>query len=209
MGFTSVSFSQNFDMMLLDDTTLSGPADPMIPIIFHFEADNLTDSTFHVEMYRSEVNIPEGWETALCTEACFPPEVSEAVFFMDEMAIDEASFYFYPSSVGSGQANVLFINREDSTNYFQYTLYANSEPLSIDDIQRENQSILISQNGESLTIKHNLPLGQSLSFINMEGKVVLETTVDSSILSVGISDFSRGIYFVKFQKEKAIKISIR
>jgi len=198
---------QNFELTVIGDTVKSGPADPMTPIIFDFEATNTTDNTFLVDMIRSNVNIPEGWETALCTEACFPPNISDAVFFLDEMATDEPAFYFYPSSVGSGSATITFINREDTTNYFQQSVFVNTTPLSIDEIDVSVNQAKIFSDRNTLYIQHDFELNQELTLLDINGKIISRMMVFDKEIEWNISAYAKGSYILKFANRDGILIS--
>jgi len=188
--------AQFFELELLDDTVLTGDPNPMDPIIFHFEAVNQTDSTYLVDMIKFEQDIPGDWEISLCTEACFPPEVDEAVFFLDEMATDDISVYFYPGSVGSGKTKVEFINREDSLNSFTYTLYANAIITSVIE-QTENLPFLVMDtNNDLIYLNGNLGNTNNFPVYNAHGQLV-KTIQYSRNEAIDISTFQSGIYFIE------------
>jgi len=207
LGYCGQLGAQNFELTLIDDSIQSGPADPMMPIIFHFEATNTTDSTYLVDMIRTAVNIPSGWETALCTEACFPPEVSDAVFFLDEMATDEASFYFYPSSVGSGNATVKFINRVDTTNYYIQSVFVSTTPLSLDHFETKIESVQMTRTGNTLHVEHPFTANIGLSIFDLNGREVFFLNNYRNVIDIDLSSLSHGTYILSFHNEKGILFS--
>ncbi|MEM7162198.1 MAG: T9SS type A sorting domain-containing protein [Bacteroidota bacterium] len=190
----SFAYSQVFSLNLLDDTVLTGAANPQDPIIFHFEATNLTDSTYLVDFIRTEESIPADWETALCTEACFPPEISEGIFFLDEMATDEISFYFYPSSVGTGYASVRVVNTVDSTNAFFHTLYANALLVGVEEAEQV-RSFQIDQMNKVLSIEA-MRNGQ-LEIFGLNGQLLIQHTILPGQQSIGLSQLGPGAYVIR------------
>jgi hypothetical protein len=202
-------YTQEFEMELLTDTILTGLADPEIPIIFHFDAVNLGDETYLVDMFREETDVPNGWEISLCTEACFPPEVTEAVFFLDEMATDEVSVYFYASSVGSGMTRVRFTNTQDSTNSFEYNLYVNTEPLGISDFKLDSFSA--SYNALSQSIKIDVVNDSSnkmVAIYNVLGSEMDRRMLNGQSIIIETNDWAKGIYLVSLQNDATIKITV-
>ena len=188
--------AQFFELELLDDTVLFGIANPQDPIIFHFEAVNQTDSTYLVDVIKFEQDIPSDWEISLCTEACFPPEVDEAVFFLDEMALDDISVYFYPGSVGVGQTKVEFINREDSLNSFEYTLYADAFTTHIIEEGFNQPFVLMDSNNDYIYLNGDLGELNSFPIFNAHGQRV-KTIQYSMNEPIDISSFQSGIYFIQ------------
>jgi len=186
-------YSQQFTVELLDDTLLSGVANPQEPIIFHFEATNLTDSTYLVDFIRLQEVIPEGWETSLCTEACFPPNISEGIFFLDEMATDDISFYFYPSTPGMGSADLLFVNTVDENNTFLYTLYANALAVGIEDVDPV-QSFILDHNNRQIILESRE--ANQLRIFNLAGKMVQSFNLNVGKNQILIDELVHSVYII-------------
>ena len=193
--------SQYFNLELLDDTILYGVADPMEPIIFHFEATNQTDSTYHVDFIRVEMDVPNGWEISLCTEACFPPEVSEAVFYLDEMATDEISVYFYPSSPGVGSTKIEVINTQDPSNNFSYELFANATVLDVDELENELRFIHDQVNGR-IQIITKRETSEMARVFSSAARLVMEKTVTNGTNEIDVSSLSPGWYVLNIGSQQ-------
>ncbi|MFT4660971.1 MAG: hypothetical protein ACI8XB_001242 [Patiriisocius sp.] len=204
-----IGYTQEFEMELLTDTILTGLADPEIPIIFHFDAVNLGDETYLVDMFREETDVPNGWEISLCTEACFPPEVTEAVFFLDEMATDEVSVYFYASSVGSGMTRVRFINTQDSSNSFEYNLFVNTEPLGISDFELNSFNASYDALSQSIKIDvTNESSNKVVAIYNVLGSEMDRRILNGQSTTIETNDWAKGIYVVSLQNDATVKIVV-
>lgn len=120
----------HFSFHLTQDSVVTGMAGQTLEI--HGMLKNL--STTHavaLGMLKNYIAIPAGWQTALCTDLCYPPQVDTAVVAIAPADSQQFTFYFYTDSIpASGSALITFRNMADSTNIVRQHVYANTHAIA-------------------------------------------------------------------------------
>ena len=105
----------------------------------------------------------------------------------------------YPNGTGS----FIFMNPT-------YSAMNSNWPISIQEIIAKENGFNIYPNpaGEMVTIKFNVEEKQALSIYSILGNLVYQTELNNSSIQINISDWSKGIYFVK-TKNKVKKFIVK
>lgn len=205
------SFSQGtFDVVFT--TTDSMVYDtPGAFMSIHATVHNLS-STDSVELNISKqfIDIPAMWETAICTNICYPSSVSSVNLALAPADSQEFVFYFYTDLVAdSGYAKVLFANLNVPSNtvlhgYHGITL----SPLSVSEQEEITFSVYPNPATDLITISSNGLLSDESYFVtDALGRIVLTGALASSQSIISIESLSKGFYLLNFLKSSSsIKI---
>jgi len=168
----------------------------------HATIHNLS-STDSVELniFKQFVDIPATWETAMCTNICYPSTVSSVNLALAPADSQEFVFYFYTDLVAdSGYAKVLFTNLNVPSNtvlhgYHGITL----SPLSVSEQEEIALSVYPNPATDLLTISSSSLLSDESYFItDALGRIVLTGKLGSNQSIISIESLSKGFYLLNF-----------
>ncbi len=199
---------------------VNGEAGSTLTIIadmYHNEA-----SSFDLKIKREQNNIPSDWNTSLCLDQCFPPEINSTVLDMLPGEFYMFVMYFYTDSNTPNDGNTLisFQNLSDSTIFYQ-PYYATTY-LSTSTINQEEQTttLLLFPNPAKEEInlifendKFNYESDYTYQLFNILGKQVKKGGIESENSLINLHEFSEGWYLLSiFENGEMImtkKIAIR
>ncbi len=134
----------------------------------------------------------------------------EALYFSDQSGnlLDETVFGVQTTDVTwgrypNGTGSFILMNPT-------YSAMNSNWPISIQEIIAKENGFNIYPNpaGEMVTIKFNVEEKQALSIYSILGNLVYQTELNNSSIQINISDWSKGIYFVK-TKNKVKKFIVK
>lgn len=108
---------------------------------------NMTSSAIRIKLQRIAVNLPSGWQTAICDiNACYPPEIDTAVANYPP-GTSEVTFHFYTHSVfGQGTMTIKALKVSNPTENYTLTFGARLNPLGIKQISSIVKDFKLNQN---------------------------------------------------------------
>jgi len=108
---------------------------------------NLTGSAIRIKLQRTAVNLPSGWQTAICDiNACYPPDIDTAVANYPP-GTSEVTFHFYTHSViGQGTMTIKAIKVSNPSENYTLTFGAKLNPVGIKQISSIVQEFKLNQN---------------------------------------------------------------
>ena len=108
---------------------------------------NLTGSAIRIKLQRTAVNLPSGWQTAICDiNACYPPEIDTAVADYPP-GTSEVTLHFYTHSVyGQGTMTIKAIKVSNPSENYTLTFGAELNPVGIKQISSIVKEFILNQN---------------------------------------------------------------
>ncbi len=168
---------------------------------------SLTDSV-ELSIEKQFVDIPVAWETALCTDVCYPSTVSFVTLSLAPADSQEFVFYFYTDLVAdSGYTKVVYTNLNVPGNtvlhgYHGITL----SPVGISEKAETTFSVYPNPANDLLSIKSNDLLSDESYIIADElGKTVRTGKLAQGEATVSVQELSKGLYLLNFSG-KSVKI---
>ena len=195
--FPTLAFSQGtFDVVFT--TTDSMVYDtPGAFMSIHATVHNLS-STDSVELniFKQFIDIPGTWETAICTNICYPSTVNSVNLSLAPADSQEFVFYFYTDLVAdSGYAKILYTNLNVPSNtvlhgYHGITL----SPLSISENEETPFSVYPNPASDKIHLKTNS--SGFYSILDEFGRIVLTGELTSGQSMLSLESLSKGFYFL-------------
>lgn len=205
-----------FDFHLVQDSIINGlPGDVLTS---HGVLKNLSpffDCTVNIE--KTGMNLPSGWETALCTDICLPANVNNTQIVLAPSDTQSFVFYFYTDSTlsGSGHAQVTFTNAFNQNNVVRQKYYGHTAQVVLGTPGIEGkQDIETFPNPVhgSLHVKFPETTYANITLTNVEGKTLKKVVCNyCSIKSIDLSSAPPGIYWLQVtgdQWNKNVKVAI-
>lgn len=195
----------NFDFQLSESSTVTGVAGDVLTI--HGMLKNLSSSasvSINIEQIIS--NIPAGWETALCTNICLPPNVSTTHLFINPSDSQSFTFYFYTDSVPAvGNVKISFSNTHDTGNQVYQWYHANTHGLTTQTLSSQKQRVNVYPNPATEDINVTFPRANEvlMTLLDGMGAVVKERSCNNCNTSnMDVSELPAGIYMLKVTGDK-------
>lgn len=161
-----------------------------------------------INIQRSQVNVPVGWATSLCTDICMPPTLDNMQVVLGPLDTQSFIFNFYtdPLIPGSGLGRVKFVNFYNSNNKVQQNYYGNTtEPLSIAGTGKTKDGIEIFPNpvNDILNVRFPETGKAKLVLSGIDGKVVKSSSCNyCETKTMDISSLKPGMYWLNVQGDK-------
>lgn len=210
--FPTVSFSQGtFDVVYT--TTDSMVYDtPGAYMSIHTTIHNLS-STDSVELniLKQFVDIPAAWETAICTDICYPASVSSINLSLAPSDSQEFVFYFYTDIVAdSGYVKVLYTNLNVPGNTVLHGYHGITQTsASIIEINQPAFSVYPNPTTDLINLKNNIQLKEETYFISDElGRTILSGKLLENQSAISIAQLPKGFYFLSFGNANAGTVKI-
>lgn len=143
-----------------------------------FNADafitNDTDSTIIFSWERILEDIPDTWESSICTNlTCLPPEVSSGEFSVDPGYSVDLDCTFYPHhNPGSGQVEVKVWINNDTTHSITQVFFGNANTTNTIDTDLENQYSLFPNPTSSIFSLEGNKNYEQVEIFNLQGLMV-------------------------------------
>ncbi|MDQ3101137.1 MAG: T9SS type A sorting domain-containing protein [Bacteroidota bacterium] len=194
----SETFGGQFSMEWLSNDTAYGPSGTTITV--NTRILNPTMDPVLVEIHRLENNMPMGWNSSICADICYLPQIDFAETVVPAGGQQDLHYYFYSSGdPAHGHARVGVRNAEDVDNGYIMNFHAfSSVPTSIGE-GTLFQPFAVWPNPASEMIQLRVPFDHYRITINdIHGRLVLETAAQAT---VDVSGLPQGIYIITCWKE--------
>lgn len=151
------------------------------------------------------VDIPTTWETAICTDICYPSTISSVNLSIAPADSQEFVFYFYTDLIpDSGYVKVLYSNLNVPSNtvlhgYHGITL----SPLSISEKEETLFSVYPNPSSDKIHLKTNST--GLYTILDEFGRVVLTGEITSGQFVISIESLSKGFYLLNLNGD-SVKI---
>lgn len=192
------SFSQSGTFDVVFTTTDSMVYDtPGAYMSIHATIHNLS-STDSVELniLKQFIDIPATWETAICTNICYPSSVSSVNLALAPADSQELVFYFYTDLVAdSGYAKILFTNMNVPSD-FVIQGYHGITQSTVGVSEKEDLPFSVYPNPSTDVIHVKSNSNELYSISDAFGRVVLTGRLASLQSSLTIGHLSKGVYFL-------------
>lgn len=145
--FCGYAQPQTFTFTRVSPQYVDSPATTM-DITSYGAVINQTTSAFSVRYIRTTVNVPSGWETAICTpHICYPPFVDTSQNEnLPPLAHDTMSAHFYPYGYNGQGTFIVRVERIGSSEFHEQTFGAIAHPVGIIQISTIAKEFSLEQN---------------------------------------------------------------
>jgi len=168
---------------------------------------NTTNNTLNVRWERYNVQLPGGWDNAVCDKnGCYSPVVDTETFMIAPGAMEVMSIWFVPQNVsGTGSVELRIYDVADSTGTVVTNTYSamaqttNSEDLSV-------ESFAVFPNPATNYIQ--LPQNSKIAIVRLYdilGREITNQKITREKNYLDVSKLNRGSYLVQFL-DKDLKI---
>lgn len=110
------SFGGSFTVQSVSNDTIWGDAGTTIT--GHATLTNSTSEDCLVRIVKLQMNLPVGWQTSLCADVCYLPDVDTALVELPANSTMDFYYYFYTTVAGTGHTRVGFRNESNTANNF-------------------------------------------------------------------------------------------
>ncbi|MEM7105844.1 MAG: T9SS type A sorting domain-containing protein [Bacteroidota bacterium] len=170
------------------------------------------DITIHIT--RTEENVPGDWETAMCTDVCQIPSISQVNYTLLWGEYQTYSMYFYtsPLNEGSGDVTIRMVNLADTTNVITQEFFASTETaVSNSQVTDLGNQVMVFPTLVNDVINFKLPPtlfirseDLRLNIFNASGNLVHSTFVTNELTQISRDNLSTGTYFFSLQDESGV-----
>ena len=130
-------FGGQFNLQMVSNDTIYGQAGSTIT--GQAKMWNPSNVDCLVRVVKLQVSLPAGWQTSLCMDVCYLPDIDTAV--VEIPAGDTLHFYYYfytTPGAGTGYSRIGFRNVNDNTNNFNRNFWGISqEPNALNELVPE------------------------------------------------------------------------
>lgn len=187
----------SFSFELFTDSTAIGSTGDILAVQGMIYNNSMSDYAV-LDILRIEYNLPQDWETALCTDLCYESDVDSIRMFIPPGSQQEFIFYFYTSDeIASGDVLVLMRNVYISNRVYQ-RFYGLTNSTAGQVINQEIElSVYPNPTSEYCIISDYEQFGQAeYQIFNANGQVVLSGEL---VEKIDISELSNGQYTLMIQ----------
>lgn len=204
-----------FDFQLQQDSVVNGVAGDVLTVQGMLK--NLSPTTsVTINIGKTANNTPAGWETALCTDICLPPNVNTTQLSIAPADSQSFIFYFYTDSIpASGSMEVTFRNPLDTTNQLSQRYYANTSPLLNMQPGIDKYPVSIYPNPATNKLHLRFPYSNEViaSLTDLNNKSIKQVYCNyCNTAEISIPDIPKGFYILKViggDWNKTMKIMIQ
>lgn len=166
-----------------------------------------TSSTDNVEIsiLRQGTQMPATWQTALCTDVCYPPGVNSASVTLAPGVVQPFIFYFYTDSIAAtGMAQVRFVNQGNVNNVITKRFYSSTMSTSINEKNDQENLVEVFPNPANDFIKISAKDDfDELNIYDIHGRFLIKYAFSHfSETLVTLESFPAGIYLVELIGKK-------
>ncbi len=211
--FPTISFSQSGTFSVALTTTDSIVYDtPGAFMSIHGTIYNLssTDSV-SLSMEKQFIDIPVTWETAICTDICYPSTINSAIISLAPADSQEFVFYFYTDLVAdSGYAKILYTNLNVPSNTVLHSYHGVTQTSAgILDMKALAFSVFPNPAYDIIHLKKNGSLERTPYVISDElGRVILSGKLSDNQSAISIEQLPQGFYFLNFGNARGSSVKI-
>ena len=214
--FISIGFLTNataqFTFELRSTNSQTGSPGETLIIIGDFE--NNSGEDIDIVIVREEENVPADWSTAMCTDFCYTPEISQVFMTLYDGDTQSYSMYFYtaPGNENSGSAKISFTNLADTSNRVEQEYFGHSSfAVDINELESLGKEISIFPTLVKDELNVLLPavlLDQitevSFSLFDTGGKLILSSDLQNPENLIQAGQVPAGNYFYSIMSEDGI-----
>lgn len=164
-----------------------------------------TDSV-ELNILKQFVDIPATWETAICTDICYPASVSSINLSLAPADSQEFVFYFYTDLVAdSGYAKVLYTNLNVPGNAVLHGYHGITQStMSVFEIDQPTFSVYPNPTKGVINLKNTGSVkGQTYFIMDELGRTILSGKLADNQSSISIEQLIPGFYFLNFGSSRA------
>ncbi len=180
------------------DTTASAE-----DFIAHSMIRNHSDETIVIAWQRITNDIPDGWESYICSNiTCAPPDVSMGTFSLTANDSTNLDIYFVPDGVpGNGIVDLRFFLTDDTTQVIYATYFGNASPVHTTQALRDQLNVFPNPANQTLFIEGAST--NSVEIFSANGTLIRSY---SNQTSLDISALTNGFYILKiYSDEKELR----
>lgn len=181
---------------------------------------NLTSGSFQIRIIRTNVNVPSGWETAICDiVACYPPEVDSAVALYPPGNNDISCHFYMDSIPGTGTMTIRAEKVSDPSENYSVVFGAIATPIGIKQISSTVNEFSLSQNYPNpfnpLTkIKFSIDKGDYVDLriydiLGREVKVLISQSMSAGEYEVEFEAFNMSSGFYYYRLKSGDNVSVK
>lgn len=197
----------NFSFQLLGDTIEIGT--PGETLYLNAELRNQGSNDVIIQIDRLIEEVPSGWSTSLCVDACFPPEVSSTTVQLAPGQSQLYTHYFFTDETAAeGRAGVRFRNVNNSNNKFNQMFYGKTENITtqVDGLTLNMLKVYPNPFINSLTLVFDNVMHGSFDIYDAYGNIKMKGINTSTYLELNTAEWKPSIYFIRLAGERPIKI---
>lgn len=181
------SFGGNFTVQMISNDTIWGDAGTTIT--GHATLTNTTNEDCLVRIVKLQMNLPAGWQTSLCADVCYLPDVDTALVELPASSTMDFYYYFYTTVAGTGYTRIGFRNESNNNNNFQRNFWAVAGEANGLVESLAPPVLLVAPNPatESISVSGGARI-DGLRLLDAQGREVLRskgTSADVSSLAIG------------------------
>jgi hypothetical protein len=185
-------FGGSFAVQLISNDTILGDAGTTLT--GHALLTNATNADCLVRIVKLQVSLPAGWQTSLCADVCYLPDVDTAIVQLAANSTMDFYYYFYTTSTGTGYTRVGFRNENDHSNAFIRNFWAvASEANAIAETDGASPwSVLPNPASDRISLHSGTPF-DGLLIMDLAGR----ETLRSAGVAVDIAALASGVYLAQ------------
>ncbi|MEZ4919207.1 MAG: T9SS type A sorting domain-containing protein [Saprospiraceae bacterium] len=188
---------------------------PGITLYTEAELRNESDAPVEILVKRLLNNLPNGWESSLCLDVCYPSSVDSTLVLLEPGETQSFHFYFYTDDhdPGFGHARVGFRNQANFQNSVVYNVFGSTD-VSTNTLEKQAEGLLkIWPNpGYGQYFISDIPTAERIQILDLQGQVVYSDTFSQRL---DILTLPSGFYIVQvmdgagrmFAQNKLVKVS--
>lgn len=162
----------------------------------------------YLDIIKIESSLPEGWETSLCTDVCYPPAIDTGNYYIESGEAADLHIYFYttPDLEAEGSLTVLVRNHYNHSNWdiMEFKACTDAGTSIIEQQVYPLSQLMIMPNPAADFIQFILPDAavQHADVIlrNISGQQILHNAVSNnnqSIFTIQLPALNPGIYLIE------------
>jgi len=171
----------------------------------HSMIKNLSDQTIVIAWQRITNDIPQDWQSYVCSNVtCAPPDISMGTFSLIANDSTNLDCHFVPNEIaGTGTVEIRFFLIPDTSQVIVATYHGSAEPVSTAQVLRDKVKVFPNPATDYLSVEgeafHHLELYSN------NGRLIQTFKSNSRI---DISTLTNGMYFLKLYNQDNKLISI-
>jgi hypothetical protein len=197
-GFCN-SFSNNGTFSFVTDTIEYGLPNDVLAL--HGTLTNLSASAnVVIDIQKGTPQMPATWQTALCSDVCYPPTVNLIQITIPPGGTQAFTFYFYTDATpATGMIPVRFRNANQPNNQYIVRYHGNTISTGIEDVLSSASSYHLFPNPTTSHITlYQTGQFEEVRVLDTMGKFIFQQSVDNES-QISLEELPNGIYFLQFR----------
>lgn len=190
-------------------THLTGLTGETIMVPLTIENLSTTDFVF-IDILRENVEVPEGWLTALCVDICLAPSVNETTAAIPPGETQSFTLYFFTNETsGTGYGEVRFQNatNEENTTTISFSATAEEQAVITDIVSYDTPEFILFPNpaSEWLRIEGKSISANTWYISDVSGRAIDEGILNEGSTTIEVSHLPQGVYFFRPENGKPMR----